>query len=78
MDPLETYILQLEKLPILIFCEIWLKPCDSNMLLPFSNSYSIYRCDRSVGWGGVAILIPGTIPSVSFQSVQCTVVTLSL
>ena len=70
-DELESYICQFEKLPIMIFCETWLKSCESNMLLPFANKYSIFRCDRMAGWGGLAILIPRTIPSVSVQSVQC-------
>ena len=41
------------------------------MYLPFANKYCIYRCDRAVGvGGGVAVLIPRSIPSVSFQSIE--------
>ncbi len=71
-DKLENLLLGFPCLPILGICETWMKPDESNNLFPLADQYSIYRCDREKGHGGVAILIPGSIPSMAVhKSVQC-------
>ncbi len=68
----KTLLLGFPCLPVLCICETRIKPDESNNLFPLANQYSIYRCDREKGHGGVAILIPGSIPSMAVhKSVQC-------
>ncbi len=65
--------------------ETWLSESDSNVLLPLSNIYSIFRSERADGrrGGGVAVLIPKSMSSMSvsnhslheFESVWCKIVT---
>ncbi len=59
-------------LPIILLCETWLKLLDSCTLFPLFSEYTIYRSDREKGFGGVAIMIPRNIPSMSKRKiVQC-------
>ena len=57
-DLLETLIATYKKLPILCFCETWLRQDEVNAYFPFFNKYNIFRIDRQKGYGGVAILCP--------------------
>ncbi len=71
-NQLEQLLIGFSTLPILMVTETWLKTLDSNMYFPCANNYTIYRSDREGGHGGVAILIPGTIPSAALhKSIQC-------
>ncbi len=71
-DDLERLILGYNRLPILCLCETWLAKGESNMLLPLSNCYSVFRSDRERGYGGVAIMIPKPIPALETgKSTQC-------
>lgn len=74
-DDLEAYLLGFSMLPILIFCETWLLSNESNVLFPFANEYTVYRCDRDDGrrGGGVCILIPRVLKSMTIPGkVSCT------
>ncbi len=64
---LEQIILGFSSFLIILLCETWLKNDDSNMLLPFANAFTIYRSDQERGYGGVAILIPKSLPSVAVR-----------
>ncbi len=71
-NQLEQLIFGFSTLPILLITETWLKTLDSNMYFACANDYTIYRSDRERGYGGVAVLIPRTIPSAALnRSVQC-------
>ncbi len=82
---LETYLEGFRTLPIVLLCETWLLTCDSNSFLPIANQYVIYRSDRTDGrrGGGVAILIPKSLPSTTvpgkqscleFESAWCRII----
>ncbi len=59
-------------LPILAFTETFLQPNDSNVLLPLSNLYNVYRSDRNVRrGGGVCLMVPKKGES-GITSLACT------
>ncbi len=53
-------------LPCIFITETWLTNDDLDSCLPYSDYFSVFRCDRSEGLGGgVAVLIPRNIQAFS-------------